>query len=144
MMKRCEIKKKQLKNSLNYLKRQNFPLAKLIGFQLLSLGKGRAVCKLKAGKKHLNPQGLVHGGVLCDLADATMGYAFLANLPTKQKGVATNFQICFLKPSKAGSILTCKAKTISHGKTVFFMESEIRNASHVLIAKATSTCKTLR
>jgi len=49
------------------------PIAKLIGLEMVEVAKGRAVFGLEASRKHANPMGTLHGGVLCDLGDAAMG-----------------------------------------------------------------------
>src|SRR5437667_10643305 len=51
-------------------------VAKLIGFRLRAFGGGEAVVELESGPQHYNPMGTIHGGVLCDIADAAMGAAF--------------------------------------------------------------------
>jgi len=52
------------------------PIAKLIGFEVVEISHGRAVAVFEAGPQHANPMGTLHGGVLCDVADAAMGMAF--------------------------------------------------------------------
>ena len=49
------------------------PVATLIGFTLTAIEPGRAVLELVADARHANPMGTVHGGILCDVADAAMG-----------------------------------------------------------------------
>ncbi|MGC2417674.1 MAG: PaaI family thioesterase, partial [Candidatus Acidiferrales bacterium] len=56
------------------------PIAQLIGFEVEHIGEGRAVTVLQAGPQHANPMGTLHGGVLCDMADAAMGMAFASTL----------------------------------------------------------------
>jgi acyl-coenzyme A thioesterase PaaI-like protein len=57
------------------------PIARLIGFRPLSLYPGRAVFELDTDlQQHANPMGTVHGGILCDLADAAMGFAYASTL----------------------------------------------------------------
>ena len=51
------------------------PIADLIGFTLREVDPGRAVVAFEAGPRHANPMGTLHGGVLCDIADAAMGMA---------------------------------------------------------------------
>src|SRR5258708_37744217 len=51
------------------------PIGKLLGLNLIQAEKGHAVVKLDADDRHANPMGTLHGGVLCDLADAAMGVA---------------------------------------------------------------------
>jgi uncharacterized protein (TIGR00369 family) len=52
------------------------PVARLIGFEAENIGEGRATVTLAAGPQHANPMGTLHGGILCDIADAAMGIAF--------------------------------------------------------------------
>jgi acyl-coenzyme A thioesterase PaaI-like protein len=47
----------------------------LIGFGLTAIEPSRAVIELTADARHANPMGTVHGGILCDVADAGMGMA---------------------------------------------------------------------
>ncbi|HWP75048.1 MAG TPA: PaaI family thioesterase, partial [Methylomirabilota bacterium] len=56
------------------------PVASLIGFTLTEVEPGRAVVALEADRRHANPMGTVHGGILCDIADAAMGIAYAATL----------------------------------------------------------------
>lgn len=58
------------------------PIGQLIGFRALEAGAGRAVFELDAGPQHANPMGTLHGGVLCDVADAAMGTALGTTLAT--------------------------------------------------------------
>lgn len=52
------------------------PVAKLIGFTLASIDPGCAVVEFSADSRHANPMGTLHGGILCDIADAAMGMAY--------------------------------------------------------------------
>ena len=56
------------------------PIAKLIGFDVEEMSEGHAIAALEAGPQHANPMGTLHGGVLCDVADAAMGMAFASTL----------------------------------------------------------------
>ena len=57
------------------------PIAQLIGFRPLSVEPGRTVFELQTDlERHANPMGTVHGGILCDLADAAMGFAYASTL----------------------------------------------------------------
>src|SRR5579871_4754444 len=56
------------------------PVAKLVGLRLVSIDLGRSVFELDAGPEHANPMGTLHGGILCDLADAALGTAMASTL----------------------------------------------------------------
>ena len=59
-------------------KANDVPVARLIGFEAKDIADGRATVILAAGPQHANPMGTLHGGILCDIADAAMGMAFAA------------------------------------------------------------------
>src|SRR5215469_13195471 len=57
------------------------PIARLIGFRPVAADAGRAIFELDTDlERHANPMGTVHGGILCDLADAAMGFAYAGTL----------------------------------------------------------------
>src|SRR5271170_61264 len=74
------------------------PVASLIGFAVQEIGGGRAVGILQTGPQHANPMGTLHGGILCDLADAAMGMAFVSTLAPDQSFTTVNLSIQFFRP----------------------------------------------
>ncbi len=56
------------------------PVASPIGFTLTAIEPGRAVIEFAAEPRHANPMGTVHGGILCDVADAAMGMTYARDL----------------------------------------------------------------
>src|SRR5260370_26447939 len=74
------------------------PIAELIGFGVEELGGGRAVASLRSGPQHANPMGTLHGGVLCDLADAAMGMAFVTTLGPDESFPTVELSINFFPP----------------------------------------------
>ena len=73
-------------------------VAELIGFKVEEISGGRAVGYLQAGPQHANPMGTMHGGVLCDLADAAMGMAFASTLEPSESFTTTSLSINFFRP----------------------------------------------
>ena len=57
-------------------KSNDVAVARLIGFEAKEIAKGRATATFSAEPRHANPMGTLHGGILCDIADAAMGMAF--------------------------------------------------------------------
>src|SRR6266508_1159867 len=74
------------------------PIATLLGFRLTSVGSGEAVIAFEAGARHANPMGTLHGGVLCDIADAAMGMAYTSTLSEGETFTTLELKINFLKP----------------------------------------------
>src|SRR5215510_4913648 len=74
------------------------PVSRLIGFELVETGPGQAVFILETREDHYNPMGTVHGGVICDVADAAMGVAFATTLAADETFTTLELKINFLKP----------------------------------------------
>jgi len=119
------------------------PIARLIGFDLVSVKPGEARVELQATEAHANPMGTLHGGVLCDIADAAMGIAYSANLDEGESFTTLELKINFLKPIWKARLLAV-GRVIKQGRTVGLVECDITDEKGSLVARATSTCMTLR
>ncbi|MGH7335210.1 MAG: PaaI family thioesterase [Candidatus Rokuibacteriota bacterium] len=119
------------------------PIANLIGFDLTSVEPGHAVVELEAGERHANPMGTLHGGVLCDIADAAMGMAYAATLEEGETFTTLELKINFLRPVWTGR-LRADARLANGGRTVGLVECSITDDRDRLVARASSTCMTLR
>ena len=119
------------------------PVAELIGFELSESGDGRAIVLLEAGEKHFNPMGTIHGGILCDIADAAMGIAFASTLAPGESFTTVELKINFLRPVRSTK-LRAEGRVVQRGRTVGYVECEIIDENRKLIAKSNSTCLVLR
>ena len=119
------------------------PVAKLVGFRPTSVEEGKAVFELEAGPQHANPMGTLHGGVLCDVADAAMGVAYASTLADGESFTTLELKINFLRPFRIGT-LTATARVVKAGRTIGLAECDVTDADGRLIARAMSTCMTLR
>ena len=119
------------------------PIAHLLGMRIVSAEVGRATFELDAGPEHSSPPGTLHGGVLCDLADAAMGCANVSRLAEDESFATVELKINFLKPVWTGR-LTAVGELIKAGSTIALLQCRITDESGSLVAYATSTCMTLR
>ena len=119
------------------------PVAKLVGFDIKSVERGRCVIEFNAEPRHWNPMGGLHGGILCDVADAAMGIAYSSTLAEGEVFGTVELKINFLRPFKTGK-LYAEGWVVSGGKNIGWTECEVRDEEGRLIAKAGSTCMTLR
>ena len=119
------------------------PVATLIGFTIGSIEPGRVVMEMDAGPPHANPMGTVHGGILCDLADAAMGMAYASTLDEGETFTTLELKINFLKPVWTGRLIGT-GRLVKAGHTVGFVECDVHDDKDRLVARASSTCMTLR
>jgi len=119
------------------------PVAALIGFAVDEIGDGRAVASLESGPQHANPMGTLHGGILCDLADAAMGMAFVSTLAAEESFTTIALNINFFRPVWQ-TRLRAEARVVNRGKNVGYIECNVSDQDAKLVARATSTCVVLR
>jgi len=119
------------------------PVARLIGFRLVSARPGEAVVELEADERHANPMGTLHGGILCDIADSAMGIAYACALEEGETFTTLEMKINFLKPIWKAR-LRAVGRVVKQGRTIGLVECDITDDKQSLVARATSTCMTLR
>ncbi len=119
------------------------PVAELVGFRPVSVANGEAVMEMEAGPRHANPMGTLHGGILCDISDAAMGMAYASTLEPGESFTTLELKINFRRPIWNGH-LRATGRVVQRGRTVGLGECAVRDEQERLVAKATSTCLTLR
>jgi uncharacterized protein (TIGR00369 family) len=120
------------------------PIGKTLGFNLVEVGKATATIELLTDtEKHANPMGTIHGGVLCDIADAAIGTAHATTLLDGESFTSIDLQINFFKPIWNDQIRAI-AKPVNLGKTVSRYVCDIVRGDGKLVAQVTSTVMTLR
>jgi uncharacterized protein (TIGR00369 family) len=119
------------------------PISELIGFEVSEASEGRVVVVLEAGARHFNPMGTVHGGILCDIADAAMGIAFATTLAPGESFTTVELKINFLRPVRQAQ-LRAEGRVVQRGRTIGYVECEITDENGKLVAKSNSTCLVLR
>jgi len=117
-------------------------VAGLVGFELVAVAPGSAVFEMEAGPQHANPMGTLHGGILCDLADAAMGVAYASTLGEGESFTTLELKINFLKPVWKAR-LRAEARLVKRGRTVAMVECDVVDEGGSLVARASSTCLTL-
>ena len=115
----------------------HFELAKVLGLRGLSVGDGRCAWGMTIGSVHLNPYGIVHGGLLFTLIDYAMGGALTSTLEGGQRCTTLEIKINYLAPATEGDV-TAAAWVVSKGGRIAVMEGKV-TAGEKLLAVATGT-----
>jgi uncharacterized protein (TIGR00369 family) len=124
-------------------KAKDVPIARLIGFEAKDIADGRATVLLAAGPQHANPMGTLHGGILCDIADAAMGMAFASTLTPEESFTTVELKINFFRPVWQAE-LKAEGTVVRRGHTIGYVECNITDEENRLVARAASTCMVLR
>ena len=80
------------------------PIAALLGIRRASMADGRSVFELGIRPEHMNPHGVVHGGVVYTLADCAMGGALTSVLEPTERCATLELKINYLAPALAGEL----------------------------------------
>ena len=118
------------------------PVAQLVGLRIVAAEADKAVFQLETDDRHANPMGTLHGGILCDLADAAMGTAMATTLGPGETYTTLDLSISFLKPVWKAT-LTATAEVIKRTRRIGLVECRVLDQTGSLVAHAKSTCLVL-
>jgi uncharacterized protein (TIGR00369 family) len=111
----------------------------LIGTEVSGVEEGRAVARLEAEDRHLNPNGTVHGGVVYTLVDISMAEALRTKVEGDGRPVTIEIKINYLEPGKPGT-LSSAARIRKAGGRITIVEAEVsQEDSGEVVALATGT-----
>jgi uncharacterized protein (TIGR00369 family) len=107
----------------------------LVGYKLTEWTDGAATVTLVIGPRHLNRSGVLHGGVLTTIMDATGGYAgcYCPHKGRVRRSVTVSLTTQFMGQVKKGTI-TITARLRGGGKRIFIADAEARDSHGNVIA----------
>jgi uncharacterized protein (TIGR00369 family) len=119
-------------------------IAQTLGFELVEIDYARSVIQIRTStKKHANPMGTIHGGVLGDVADAAIGTAHATTLDIGESFTSIDLRINFFRPVWDAT-LRATAEPVHLGKTISYYECKIIDEQDRLVAMVSSSVATLR
>jgi uncharacterized protein (TIGR00369 family) len=117
------------------------PAVRTLGVEPVEADRGRASFRLDLAEYHLNPFGIVHGGILAALLDTAMGCAVHSLLPAAVGYVTSEMNVRFLRPAlPTRGPLVATGEVVSHGRTTMVALGRIIDPQERTIAIAGSTC----
>lgn len=119
-------------------------ISQLLGFRITEIGEAMAVLEFDADAAiHGNQQGTVHGGLLCELADAAIGTAHSTLMQAEESFTSIDLKATFLRPVWA-SRLRARAWATHSGRTISHYRCEIVRDDGKPVATIESVVMTLR
>lgn len=120
------------------------PISQLLGFHLVAINEGTTTLEMYADASiHGNQQGTVHGGLITELADATVGTAHSPLMGSGESFTSIDIKASFLRPVWK-SRLTSHAYVIHQGKAISHYCCEIKRDDGKSVAIVQSTVMTLK
>ncbi|MFY9587514.1 MAG: PaaI family thioesterase [Actinomycetota bacterium] len=112
--------------------------ANWMGIDFVGIDDGESELRLELQPHHLNPGGIVHGGVLATLLDACIGLALRTKIGLGSEHVTIKLDVNYLAPARTG-VLIGRGKAIQTGRRVSYGEAELTTVEGTLVAKGTAT-----
>jgi uncharacterized protein (TIGR00369 family) len=118
------------------------PAPALLGWEPVSVDPeaGTIEVTFTATEQFLNSIGVVQGGLLAAMLDATLGPALLATLGPGQFAPTTDLHVQFLRPARPGRI-TGRGRVVRRGKDIAFTAGELLDEAGQIVAIATATAQ---
>jgi uncharacterized protein (TIGR00369 family) len=109
------------------------PFLQLIGGCMEGWGADGVRVRLPVEKRHTNPHGVLHGGVVTTLMDEAAGQVVTAARGVEETMAAPHatieMNVSFLSGAREGDELVAEARVLKLGRTVAFSEAEVRRGS---------------
>lgn len=115
----------------------SFPFRDLVGFTVDTHADG-ATAVVEVGPQHLNPHGVLHGGVAFTLIDTAMGAAAQAAVDDGLWCTTIDIHTRFLRPVTAGR-LTAHATVRRRGRRVVHVDGVLSDGDGVEYVSAVGT-----
>ncbi len=114
-----------------------FGFQSLVGFTV-EKDEGTARCTIDLSDKHMNPNGVAHGGVVFAMMDTAMGRATMSQLDDGKMCATIEMQVRYFRGATTGR-LEATANVINAGRRIVHLEARTVDAEGRLIASATSS-----
>lgn len=116
----------------------------VIGLSLVRWSEDDCLIRLQISPQHLNPAGLVHGGVFSTMLDVVLAMTGSYSPPplVLMPGLTLNLNTQFISAATTeDKEVFATARKTGGGRTVFFASGEVVTEQGRLIASATGTFK---
>ena len=105
------------------------------GMEVVEASVGEVTVAMDVFDRHVNLQGLVHGGMLAILADTACGLSIRSAMETGRLHITTDIDIHYLAAASPGRLLG-RGKAVRVGRSLAFAEASIEDAEGNLLARA--------
>lgn len=118
------------------------PCAETLGWELIQADEasGAITVAFEASRSFCNPGGNIQGGFIAAMLDDTLGPTVLL----KTKGAAycatIDLNVSFRSPARPGRLIG-HGRIVQLGRTVVFLEGELRDPDDTLICRATASAR---
>lgn len=107
------------------------------GIEVVEARPGEVTVAMPVDDRHVNLQGLVHGGMLAILADTACGLSIRTAMEPGRLHITTDLDIHYLSPARPGTLYG-RGRAVKVGRSLAFAEASVEDAEGRLLARAQS------
>lgn len=122
---------------------RNSPYPSHMSMVLTKLAIDRATVELTLNHNHMQPFGIIHGGVLATLIDTATFWAVFMRLPEPSGLVNVDLKLNYLKRATSG-LLRAEGNAIKSGRLISYSEARVFDEAGSLLVHGTSTLMSLK
>ncbi|HVL90076.1 MAG TPA: PaaI family thioesterase [Actinomycetota bacterium] len=112
------------------------------GMEFVSAADGECEMRLELKPHHLNPGGIIHGGVIATMLDAAIGLALRSARPLGSPHVTLTMSIQYIGMASEGTIVA-RGRSLHAGRRAGHGEGELVTADGRMLAKGAATFMTV-
>jgi 1,4-dihydroxy-2-naphthoyl-CoA hydrolase len=112
----------------------------LFGIRITEIAPDALRAEMPIGPNHLQPRGILHGGVSVVLAETLGSLATILALPPGKVAVGMEINANHLAPVPPGQTVTAECRPLHTGRTTQVWQTEIRRADGRLACVSRMTC----
>lgn len=114
------------------------PYFVLQSMTIVGLDIGWSRIEIDLGRKHLQPFGVVHGGVFATIIDAAAFWAVYSEAPEGTAMTTVDLKLNYLAPATKGKLIA-EGHKVKLGRTLGLGEAKVFNETGKLLAHGAST-----
>lgn len=118
------------------------PCAELLGWKLIDADPATGTVRIafEGRPTFCNPGGNIQGGFVAAMLDDTLGPTVLVRTDGASYCATIDLNVQFLAPARVGGFVG-EGRLVQLGKTVAFLEGELRDANGLIVARATASAR---
>ncbi|HEV2317991.1 MAG TPA: PaaI family thioesterase [Thermoplasmata archaeon] len=112
-----------------------------VGFRIDPKETGTGFCTVtgQVEKRHLNINGVVHGGVYATILDTAMGGSVVSTLREDEVTATTSLYVEFLRPALEHAVLKARGELVRRGRHLAFVEGNLVDGDGRRLSQAHGT-----
>ena len=111
----------------------------LTGLRLVSVEDGCAVAEIEVSESVANLMGTLHGGAIATLVDDVGTVAIMSADRDGRPGVTTDLNVSYFAAAASGTTVTIEGRALKTGRTLAFVEVDLKSAEGKLLAQGRMT-----